>query len=110
MMRMYCYCRGRVAAVMHRIAAARLLPERASQGGPGFRGRLTLLLRRLQGRVLVEAWQQLLQKDQVSSTAVHRRPLEPALLLLPPPLPPPLAVAVEEEEVASWSSPPQSRS
>ena len=69
---------------------------------------MTLLLRRLQGRVLVEAWLLLLQKDQVSSLAVHRRPLEPALLLLPPPLPP-LAVAVEEE-VASWSSPPQSRS
>ena len=71
-------------------------------------------LLRLQGRVLVEAWPLLLlQKDQVSSLAVHRRPLEPALLLLPPPLPPPLAVAVavvEEEEVASWSSPPQSRS
>ena len=71
---------------------------------------MTLLLRRLQGRVLVEAWLLLLllQKDRVSSLAVHRRPLEPALLLLPPPLPP-LAVAVEEE-VASWSSPPQSRS
>ena len=68
-------------------------------------------LLRLQGRVLVEAWPLLLlQKDQVSSLAVHRRPLEPALLLLPPPLPPPLAVAVVEEEVASWSSPPQSRS
>ena len=68
------------------------------------------LLRLLKGRVLVEAWQQLLlQKDQVSSSAVHRRPLEPALLLLPPPLPPPL-VAVVEGEVASWSSLPQSRS
>ena len=68
---------------------------------------------RLQGRVLVEAWLLLLlQKDRVSSLAVHRRPLEPALLLLPPPLPPPLVVVAveEEEEVASWSSPPQSRS